>query len=289
MKLQGGLGNQMFQYAIARAFAKENEKIVLDLNFLKTYNVSSQTFTARNYELNVFPNLNVKTNSYIPNLFYGKNIFKSLCIRMLQIQTIKQFENELVEIPLKYKSVYLDGYFQSEYYFKSIRNSLLNDFRFPELDMQNLTIQREILSNNHSVSLHIRRGDYAQLANVGGYHGILPLIYYTLAIDSLQSKIGSDIKVFVFTDDIEWVKNNFKYKNLEFTFVEGNTSSNSWKDMALMSMCRHHIIANSSFSWWGAWLSTRNGYKYAPANWFNPERVVFNIQNIVPTDWNIVA
>ncbi len=277
IKLQGGLGNQMFQYAIARALVKEDQRVIVDLSFLRRNRSNTDTFTARNFELDLFSQLKVVIYPNILPKLHQDNLLSAVCRKILGVRVVKQLEHELVKLPVSYKSLYLDGYFQSEYYFKSIKKVLQSDFEFPLLNDHNVNIQQRIQASQQSVSLHIRRGDYTTLANVGQYHGVLPISYYTRAFDQLRSFIGNHTDVFVFTDDPQWAKANLKIEDVEMIFVEGNGGSNSWKDMFLMSLCKHHIIANSSFSWWGAWLARDNGMTFAPKKWFNPEYVKFNI------------
>lgn len=130
--------------------------------------------------------------------------------------------------------------------------------------------------------MHIRRGDYLK-EEVKKYHGILEQKYYDSAIEHINEQYNN-VHYFVFSDDENFAKE--QYGHLEnFTIVEGNTKD-AWKDMALMSFCKHHIIANSSFSWWGAWLSeSKESIKIAPKNWFNSEIANFEINNIIPTNW----
>lgn len=291
VKLQGGLGNQMFQYAVARSLSGTKE-VRLDHYFLNLHNTSHEHFTARPYELGIFKHLkSKKANRYIHQLLFSRKLMVRIARRLFPkiIQVVRQQENEWVNfstIDLS-KPIYLDGYFQSEKYFKSIRNALLEEFKFPMLDEPNNQIADRISTTANSVSLHVRRGDYLKSSKIGATHGIIPLSYYQKAIGDLKSKYNN-ITLFIFSDDPEWVKENLDRQGLDFFIVTGNLGENSWKDMNLMSLCTHHIIANSSFSWWGAWLAQKNGEKFAPAQWFNPKQVKFNIHDFVPEKWQIV-
>ena len=287
-KLQGGLGNQMFQYACARNLIRKNQKVYLDLNFIKKHTVSTSEFTARNYELNIFENCRIKIlNKFQIDILHKKNLVYRTLKKLIykKIKHITQKENEFIEIDPKIKNIYLDGYFQSEKYFILKRKSILDEFTFPILDNKNLRIQNRIINDQNSVSVHIRRGDYIK-PHVLEYHGVLPMAYYTNAIMLLKSKFEK-LNFYFFSDDIEFIKNNFGFIE-EKVIVEGNIGNCSWKDMCLMKSCKHHIIANSSFSWWGAWLSETNGITYAPRNWFNPQMTNFEINDIVPNNWEIV-
>jgi hypothetical protein len=136
------------------------------------------------------------------------------------------------------------------------------------------------------VSIHIRRGDYLK-TKVLEYHGILPISYYKKAIKQLKNKYP-DIHLFIFSDDIEWCKSEFSFLDGISTIIDNNIKGNTWEDMCLMTHCRHHIIANSSYSWWGAWLSTKSGIKMAPKYWFNPTIANYDINDFVPDSWQII-
>lgn len=217
------------------------------------------------------------------NLFFGKSLKNKLLRKFLygNLTHIRQSENEIVHIP-EFKNIYLDGYFQSEKYFVHIREVLLAYFTFPNLDAENEIILKTINTAENAVSIHLRRGDYLK-PEVQKYHGSLPSKYYLEAINFLNENF-EHCRFFVFSDDITYCKEIFKnIKNIEY--IDHNQGKNSWKDMYLMTQCRHHIIANSSFSWWGAWLGKKDGKTIAPKNWFNKEVANFNIQDIVPKNW----
>ncbi len=288
VKLQGGLGNQMFQYAAARSLTEKGENVNLDVQFFK-HTKSTETFTARQYELDVFTNLKTcKANNSLLKMFTGNTVYYKVLRWFYKPVFIQQKENEFIQLTdlpaSKYK--YLNGYFQSEKYFKHIRNQLLKEFTFPELDEKNAATRKQITGTENSVSIHIRRGDYLKPI-FKDVHGILPLEYYTNALYNLEKEITKP-NLFVFSDDMNWAKESFKQYSGSICFVENNTAKEAWKDMALMSACKHHIIANSSFSWWGAWLSEGKGKTFAPCNWFNPLQTNFNIHDFIPSNWMII-
>jgi hypothetical protein len=293
VKLQGGLGNQMFQYATATALLKQNEKVGLDLNFLKENNTDKEGFTSRKFELGIFKKIrgynaiNAQVNLFKNTGIYYK--FVRLFLRS-KLKHICQQQNEYIAFDQfdKNHHFYLDGYFQSEKYFAGYREQILKDFEFPQLDEVNQATKDKILTTANAVSLHIRRGDYAKLQSVTDIHGLLPTSYYNNAIRELQKKYP-DLTLFVFSDDINWAKENLQTDIIPVNYIQGNLAANSWKDMALMSNCKHHIIANSSFSWWGAWLSIQNGSIFGPKNWFNPQKVKFDITDYVPANWTILT
>ncbi len=282
----GGLGNQMFQYAVSFA---QGQDVFIDFSFLQNNNKSNEHFTARKFELDLFPNLNWKSFTKRHRLLYLSNSEHNLLGRVRSLlgvycKLVVQQENEFVHLP-NHPNLYFVGYFQSEKYFQHKRAELLNTFDFPELDRRNMPYLNEIMAVENSVSVHIRRGDYLK-PSVLEYHGVLPDAYYTKALNHIVERY-SDIRLFVFSDDQDYAKSLFGDSD-KVIYIQGNESS-AWQDMALMTKCRHHIIANSSFSWWGAWLSTELGITVAPQNWFNPQRVRFNIHDFIPNSWIIIA
>ena len=269
-KLKGGLGNQMFQYATA---VSNGEPVYIDFNFLKHYKAAN--FTKRNFELEIFPNVK-----------YKKFTFYHRIVRL--IRNFTKNKSDLVEQRgaafssfEQKKHMYFNGFFQSEKYFIHNREKILKYFEFPELDKENEILKTKIISSINSASIHIRRGDYLN-EEIKKIHGILPLSYYLNAIEILTKK-NHEINFFVFSDDIDFAKSEFKnIKNI--VFVENKKEP--WKDLALMSFCKHHIIANSSFSWWGAWLNNNHdSINIAPKLWLNPEYSNFDIDNYIPNHW----
>tara|TARA_R100001163_G_C5049414_1_gene186340 strand:- start:179 stop:937 length:759 start_codon:yes stop_codon:yes gene_type:complete len=248
----GGLGNQMFQYAYAKNLSILNkDKFYLDTSF---YN-HQVGVTPRVFSLNSFPkliiNLEIPTQGVpkiiIDNFIYdSQNIFKGDC--------------------------FLDGYWQSEKYFKESKNTIIDDFS-PDTKNQKKLLEKYPQVTNNSISLHIRRTDYL---TSNGYHPVQTLDYYNKAIDIL----GNYENIFIFSDDISWCKENLSFNNM--LFVEGNTDV---EDLWLMSLCEKNIIVNSSFSWWGAYLNkNRNKKVIAPSRWFG-DGVNLNTQDILPEEW----
>lgn len=287
-KIQGGLGNQMFQYAIARALETDRMRnVYLDVSFYEENKVSTETYTARKFELDIFKQLRADIlSTRQKKMLLSRGVYYR-CMRALLGLTpviVKQKENEFIEMP-SVKNIYLDGYFQSEKYFRSIRKDLYKDFQFPEPDERNkLLIEK--MSGEKSVSIHVRRGDYVHLASVNNYHGVLPLDYYKQAITLLETT-DSGMTYYIFSDDPEYVNNNFDFLPYK-VLVDWNQSADSWKDMMLMQACKHHVVANSSFSWWGAWLSREKGVTIAPSKWFSDSEV-YNIDDIVPDSWQVIS
>eukprot|EP01039_Chlorochromonas_danica_P013744 gene13744-15958_t len=280
----------MFQYAAARALLSDESPVYFDLSFLRENATGHIDFTAREFQLTLFPGLKAKLaagnkiNLWKSETFYYR-ILRSYYKRHMIY--IVQRSNEFVSLPpvSKNNMVYLDGYFQSEKYFLNSKHDLLHEFEFPELDDRNALIKKKIQSSGNTVSLHIRRGDYLHSEAINAIHGVLPYSYYSEAISNLAAIYG-ELKIFVFSEDIDWAKSHFWGNN--YHFLAHNKGNDSWKDMALMSACKHHVIANSSFSWWGAWLSKDIGSVIAPSKWFNPQKVQFDIHHIIPDNWTIL-
>jgi len=177
--------------------------------------------------------------------------------------------------------VYVNGYWQSEKYFSSIRNQLLTELiPASELSSESQLIYDDI-KNHNAVSLHIRRGDYINETNQSIYH-TCSLDYYSKSIDLILSKVTQP-KFYIFSDDFEWVKSNLNI-NQQIQFIEHNKGKNSYQDLILMSKCKHNIIANSSFSWWGAWLNQHeNKIVIAPEKWFKSNSK--KTQDLIPSTW----
>lgn len=284
-KLQGGLGNQMFQVAIAFAFAKYyNTNFKLDLSFLENNNKTTEVFTARDYELGVFSyNFKFADKNDI-EIFYpkNKNILKKIILKIKKIILKSRIITDNWDTRFFSKKItkytYFDGYWQSENYFKKYRNDILDLFKFPELSSEFANIKQEIINAN-SVSIHFRRGDYVKNEHIKSVHGICDFKYYQKASDFIYKK-QKNIKFFLFSDEPDWVKNNFK-SNINYTVIN---TGHSITDMMLMSLCKHNIIANSSFSWWGAWLNQNpDKIVIAPKKWFADNKR--NTIDLIPNSW----
>jgi hypothetical protein len=278
VKLQGGLGNQMFQYAAAAGLNKG--KIYADVSFLKKHNRSSATFTARRFQLWIFPKLKMSPASKLVSkiLSSGKAVYRILKKALFpKAITITDGTEKPVNNYTGYKTVYLDGYFQNENNFKHIREKLLSCFEFPALKSAALVWSEKIKADDNSVSVHVRRSDYLK-PDINAFHGVLPVSYYHDAKGIIENKITRP-HYYIFSDDPEWCAVNFSFLGNSTQIV--NNTAEPWEDMCLMSQCNHHIIANSSYSWWGAWLNKKNNkVVIAPQKWFAEQAT-----DIVPTEW----
>lgn len=276
VKIMGGLGNQMFQYTLYKRFLEKNVEVYGDLEFF------NQTKSHNGYELKKIFNIEIpEMENKWKKFLYGKGIIKK--IRKLYIKLNKKFLCKQEDV--KYLNdideyTYYDGYWQSEKFFKEIEKEIRRNFNFPKfMDNKNIKISKLILSTN-SVSLHIRRGDYKGNPFLDG---LAPLSYYKNAIKLMEDKIKNPV-YFIFSDDINWCRENFNFLK-DVYYVDWNKREESFRDMQLMSLCKHNIIPNSSFSWWGAWLNNNsNKIVIAPEKWFRDESN-FEYKDIVPEEW----
>lgn len=265
--LNGGLGNQMSQYALGRILAEINStQLHLDTSWYRSLNSPD---TPRQYELGIF---GIKPDSFM------QNIYKFLPRKLIAEKSVAYDPSVL---SLK-GSIKLVGYWQSEKYFVAYRNLILKVFSFHQLPNG---INRKLISKikkTESVSIHVRRGDYVHVKTTNNFHGVCNVNYYQKAIKYLSGKLKNP-SYYVFSDDIEWCKQNLGIKG-NVIYVEHNLGDKSWEDMRLMSLCKHNIIANSSFSWWGAWLN-QNPAKIviAPKQWFKDATV--NTDDLIPDQW----
>jgi len=180
-------------------------------------------------------------------------------------------------------NTYLDGYWQSERYFSECSREIRKIFKFKTpLDFENNELMASIDSSN-SVSLHVRRGDYVSKKNLS-IHGVCSMDYYDRAISYISEKVKKPV-FFIFTDDYDWVSNNISLPT-GAVYVKNNIGVNSFRDMQLMSLCKHNILANSSFSWWAAWLNVNlDRIVVAPKKWFADGR---NVDDVTPKNWIII-
>jgi hypothetical protein len=178
-------------------------------------------------------------------------------------------------------NAYLAGYWQSERYFFDCAQTIRDDFTFRlPITNQNTALVDQIKKSN-AVSLHVRRGDYVNSPSTYAHHGVCSSAYYHSAIGHILNRVGPAV-LYIFSDDPQWVRENLKV-SAPCIYVDHNRGPSSYVDMQLMSLCNHHIIANSSFSWWGAWLNPNVGkIVVAPKNWF--ARPVLT-QDLLPSDW----
>ncbi|MFI5240699.1 MAG: alpha-1,2-fucosyltransferase [Candidatus Saccharimonadia bacterium] len=274
----------MFQYAAGKRLAEKNQtELKLDLTW---YDDQHPGDTPRVYELDSFSFELVKARqSEIPQPSTSRlGWLKDKAGGRKSLLTTITEEGFAVNpnVLVAPDNSYLVGYWQSEKYFSDYHDTITSDFRVKSpLSGQNLEMASAI-GGVTSVSLHVRRGDYVTNANANQFHGTSPLDYYYAAIAALTKKVSSP-SFFVFSDDPDWCKDNLKL-DYPTTYVEHNAPDKGYEDMRLMSSCQHHIIANSSFSWWGAWLNPKSDkLVYAPKQWFKDPAV--DTTDLIPSGW----
>ena len=284
-KLIGGLGNQMFQYAAGRRVSYvNNTSLKLDIAGYK----NQVGITPRKYMLHIF-NIqeNFASKDEIRKLKKENNFIQKVLKKIHLAFTIKSYVREKghgfdPNILKMSDNSYMEGYWGSEKYFKDIEDIIRKDFTFkdkPDEVNQQMIIR---IRNCDSVSIHIRRGDYVNDKKTNQFHGVCGLDYYFRAIALVVKKIRSP-HFFIFSDDPQWAKQNLHLK-FPCVYVDHNIGKKDYEDMRLMSYCQHNIIANSSFSWWGAWLNkNKDKIVIAPKKWFQDPSI--NTKDLIPSSW----
>lgn len=290
VKLMGGLGNQMFQYAFGRSIQIDrNWDVFFDYSFIQNRRLQGDAgATVRNSELNIFDVSPQKKelfylnfNNNLCNKIYYK-VYCSLFFSVKKEKVLFKIDAKLLN-NLSSKS-YVLGYFQTEDYFVKHRNILLSEFTFKNPFTDNSNKYLELILSKNSVAVHVRRGDYI-LANNINIYGVCAAEYYINSIKYIKQRVVEPY-FFIFSDDLDWVKEQSWVQGLNVIFVTGNTHEFSYEDMRLMSLCQHNIIANSSFSWWGAWLNVnKEKIVIAPSLWFAEEKLNKSIDRLIPDNW----
>jgi hypothetical protein len=273
----GGLGNQMFQYALGRCLADINNcALKLDVSFFETNEL-------RKYELRSFNIVeSIASKREIEKLSKSRNPFKALLKKKPAAYITEKhyhFDSEILNLP---DNVYLEGYWQSEKYFDRIKPKIMREFAI-KLPPRGLNERlHEQISGANSVGVHVRRRDYVSDPAASSAHGICSPDYYRAAVSYIRDAVKDPV-FFVFSDDMELVKPELSSTG-KFLFVDHNSVENGFEDLRLMSHCRHQIIANSSFSWWGAWLNPNpEKIVIAPHKWFN--EYAGDTKDLYPPGW----
>ncbi|MBE7170980.1 MAG: alpha-1,2-fucosyltransferase [Williamsia sp.] len=289
VKLISGLGNQLFQYAIGRQLSiKRGVPLKLDTSFFQTQHLRSYKLDHYNIQAEIASEEEVA--SYLRR--YKSLHLADRIYRKLERQLPKQirryykegewwgYEPQLLKAGGK---VYLDGYWQHHRYFEHLYPQIREELTLKNRDASQAgKLEAEIVQNNSAVSLHIRRGDYLSDKTTSDFMGVLPLDYYHRAISYLGQKLP-DPSYYVFSDDLEWAKENLRTDG-SMQFVEMPGGNKDYAELDLMSKCRHNIIANSSFSWWGAFLNPNPGkIVIAPNKWVIPDDVNARIHLAFPS------
>ncbi|MBR2526452.1 alpha-1,2-fucosyltransferase [bacterium] len=278
ISFDGRMANQMFQWALARAFEQKYDKLPI-------IDDSTETIKLNNFKM----------------ISAIKTVDKSLIYKICKMIPLHNLRNKLTKMNFKISVVNeelgkycenildttppanLKGFFQNEKYFINVREQLLKDFQLNEdLDEQNREMLKKI-KNTESISVHFRRGDYTK-ARIAKVFGCCGENYYKNAIKIIAEKLDKKPTLFIFSDDINWVKNNIKFE-YETIFVDINSGKKGYFDLELMKNCKHNVIANSSFSWWSAWLNENpDKIVVAPRPWICT-RTKENDFETVPESW----
>lgn len=254
VKLKGGLANQIFQWAHGKNLSlKYRMPLYLDTSFYE----NQIGCTPRQFSLNKFPNLEFKLSNHRGSNF--RSIIDDGIFKEIKLDSDQNY--------------ILDGYWGSEKYFNESVKDIRKSLSYTDDFIRNVANSKykDLLEKN-CVSIHIRRTDYL---NSNGYHPVQDLSYYEKGLDI----IGEYDSLYVFSDDMDWCKENITFKNT--IFVEG---FDDVEDMWLMSICKNNIIANSTFSWWGAWLNKKDGKVIAPLNWFG-ENLNVSSSDLYKDNW----
>jgi hypothetical protein len=290
-RLIGGLGNQMFQYATGRALALRRGAVLkLDISGF----AAPGPDTKRRYELDPL-RIQGSAARDADLIRFGRNskprspridrVFRLLRINWRGVdwpvyhEPHFHFDPTLNELS---PPVYLNGFWQSEKYFLDIAEVLRQEFTpAAAFDPVNTAVAKQIDVVN-AVSLHVRRGDYVSDPTTNRFHGICSPDYYQRAVDYITTRVGAP-HLFVFSDDQPWTRANLRFA-VPMTFVDANSPACGYRDMQLMARCRHHIVANSSFSWWGAWLNPLpEKIVLAPRRWFSAP--AGDTRDLIPPNW----
>ena len=288
-KIFGGLGNQMFQYAAGRALAMRMETAhLLDISAYDKYQMHQGFELQRIFNCPVHMAsgsdldkvVGLQSSAILLKLL-SRPVFSALRKRALVIEPGFNYWNGISEIN---DDCYLVGYWQTERYFIDAVSLVRSDFNF-KLPMNAAnTDLAHTMAGVDSISLHVRRGDYVADSRTNKQHGLCSMDYYKSAIRHIIAHVAEP-HFFIFSDDPAWVRKNI---GIEYPccYVDHNSAQESYNDMRLMSMCKHHIIANSSFSWWGAWLGSNiDKIIIAPRNWFATGK---DVKDLYPEGWVII-
>lgn len=266
IRQQGRLGNQLFQYGLYRSLEEMGKLVFLDCEH--PINLSEKN------QLDLFPKVNYRKADREESEKIGnckRNLYNRI-YRKLKCPPKKSHymekEGDDLSVLVQLEDRYLDGFWQSEKYFLGIRDRLLQELEFPKLEDKKNLEWIERMREINSVSIHVRRGDYVSPKYIKNYGGICTAEYYQRAIQYIERKV-LDPYFFIFTDEPEWIEQNFELPE-NMLCIANNKERNSYIDMQLMSNCKHNIIANSSFSWWGAWLNqNEDKIVVMPSKWQN--------------------
>lgn len=284
VKIHGGLGNQLFQYSFALYLSKVLKKDVrLDM---RTGSVSKQVTNRDNWLLNLDDELPIAEVSEIKRLkFFNSGLLHRVERKIVQVfpkfnksYFVEKGAHTARVVDLKDDDVYFDGYWQSYFYPEQVKESLLKKFDALKPSGSDFDKLKQHIEAENSVSIHIRRGDYISIKANTKIYLSCEIDYYKSSVDYMKTKVDNP-SFYIFTDDPAWVKKHFSW--LDYKLVLGNTA---FEDLTLMSKCKYNIIANSTFSWWAAWLN-QNTLKLVicPKSWYVDSNI--STDKFIPQNW----
>lgn len=274
VRLMGGHSNQMFQYATGRSLAKaHNTTLCLDMSW---FDNMEGVKTPRHYELGQYQIV--------------ETIYKRTLIDRVKAKTggFTHYLEKTADYDPNLRNlegnILLEGYFQTEKYFLDIRDILLQEFTLKSKPSSvNQKLLDRIKADKNATSLHVRRGDYVSNAETKSVHGVKETDYYRAALKELKKGVSKP-SIYVISNDPAWCKNNLQLGVPMHVVDTNDDQSGGGEDMRLMRACKHNIMANSSFSWWGAWLNQNpNKVVITPKKWFNDTSI--STADLIPESW----
>lgn len=282
VRLVGGLGNQMFQYAAARALAlRSGAQLDLDLSWFGT--VPEREFALSPFAIKAGRsrqfNYQATKSSLLARVKRRLGFVQNVADVPVFNEASFRYDSRIEQVNT---SVFLDGYFQSEQYFLSFHEDIKADFIVQTIPSSAAAQLLEKISATNSICVHIRRGDYVNNSDANAYHGTCSLDYYREGLELVTRNLSKP-HCFVFSDDPHWVREHFN-PGIPMTLVDIHGVDEAHEDLRLMAACQHYVIANSSFSWWGAWLGSHPDKQVvAPLRWFqNSDN---DTSDLIPATW----
>ena len=272
IKMIGGLGNQMFIYAFYLQMRKRFSGTRIDLSDMRHYHAHNGYELDRVFGISDREFCIAKPLKKVLEFLF----FKVILERKQNLETMEAFTKSYA-----YPFLYFKGFYQSERVFKDVEGEVRQAFAFDlnKANAESQTLARQIQENPHAVSLHVRRGDYMEPKFYKRYGTVCSQAYFQRAVEMMLAQVPQ-AHFYIFSDDVEWVQQNLRLPRA--TVVSCNRGADSWQDMMLMSLCRHNIICNSTFSWWGAWLNANPEKRViAPSRWLADTDMPY----IIPETW----
>ena len=287
--LRGGLGNQLFQYAAAKQIANYNETelFIDDVTgfhndpYNRSFSLCDFCIESNKASLDLIKKYK-RTNKYVKYLQYKLENILPIGFFNFLVERVFHYDNRIGNLRVK-NNIYIEGYFQTEKYFKNISDQIRSEFQFKNKPDNDSIYYLSKIKSTNSISLHVRKYDSTETLDSSPMYGVCSINYYQKAINYIEERI-IDPTFFIFSDDIEWAKNKLIFINSKVEYIIRSGNIKDSEDLRLMKNCSHNIIANSSFSWWGAWLNeNKDKIVIAPNRWFATE--FSNYKDVVPNSW----